>query len=156
MSHRLFFLLVITLNLPRCPQMPSPCKRDSSVCWHDIMVHLLAQSPHQAEVPDLYHLPGCQQHVSRRQVPVDQSPGLQVIHAWHDLRGEEPEADQRVLVLTRAQGVVEWPQGGQFCHLEEGKNVKKMCHPASKHLMFRRRNTAEHLTILSGCVSTTP
>lgn len=76
------------------------------MCGHNVVVCLLVQAPHQAKVPDLDQLLGGQQDVAGCQVPVDEPPALQVLHTRSDLGGKEPEAQQRVLVLTRAQGVV--------------------------------------------------
>lgn len=67
---------------------------------HDVVIGLLGQASHQAKVADLHRLPGGQQHIPGGQVPVDVPPGLQVLHPRHDLGGEEPEADERVLVLA--------------------------------------------------------
>lgn len=100
------------------PPGGAPCKWDPPVCRHDVVVRLLAQAPHEAKVPNLHHLPGRQQHVPRCQVAVDQPPALQVVHPRHDLRGKEPEADERVLELTRAQHVIKGTQGGQLRHLK--------------------------------------
>lgn len=85
------------------------------------MIHLLAQSSHEAKIPDLDHLPGSKKDVSGSQIPVDQPPGLQVIHTRRYLSREEPKSDQRVLKLTGPQGVVQRTQRGQFRYLKKHK-----------------------------------
>lgn len=77
-----------------------PSKRDPPVGGHDIMVFLLVQASHQTKVADLHQLLRRQQHVSRCQVPVDEPAALQVLHPGCNLSGEEPEAQQRVVILS--------------------------------------------------------
>lgn len=114
-----FFCLITPDGLDS--QLPSPCKRDPSVSRHHVVIHLLAQSSHEAKISDLDHLSGSKKDVSGSQVPVDQPPGLQVIHTRRYLSREEPKADQRVLELAGAQGVVQRTQRGQFRYLKKHK-----------------------------------
>lgn len=126
----------------------SPGKRDPPVGGHDIMVFVLAQASHQTKVTDLHQLLGCQQHVSRRQVPVNVSAALQVLHPSRNLSGEEPEAHQRVLILSETEDVIQGATNGQLCHLSvdrekssenvsrirDGLKKKKKSHFPSHHL----------------------
>ena len=99
------------------PPSPSPGEGDPAVGRHHVVVRLLGQAPHQAEVADLGGLAAGQHDVAGGQVAVDEVPPLQVLHAGGDLRGQQPEARQGVVILPRPQRLVQGAQRGQLRYL---------------------------------------
>ena len=87
---------------------------------HDVVVVVLGQRPHEAEVSDLHLLLGGQQDVAGGQVPVDEALGLQVGHTIGDLDGVVAQRGDEEVALVLSQTVQQGTQGGKLSHLEGG------------------------------------
>lgn len=69
------------------PLSPSPGERHLAVLLHHIVIVVVGQCSHQAEVADLHRVGRRQQDVAGGQVAVDEAPLLQVGHAARHLHG---------------------------------------------------------------------
>lgn len=119
----------------------SPGEGDAPVGVHEVVV-VLREDAHQAEVADLDDLAAGQEHVAGRQVAVDEVAALQVLHARSDLRGKQPQARQREVVLPQPQRVVQRAQWGQLRHLRSNQTfTSHLTDTLSKEMHFFRESS---------------